>query len=116
MKKGKVPDLTLAPCRPSTGNYIVIDIALYKNPHMLHCMSLKALQTAQSDPSYSKRFKGRPHRYVIDTANTYMHIGLWYQILYRKRWFIAMHKLAKVHIFKKNQQIIHYIIDRHAHW
>jgi len=50
---------------PSTGKYIVIDIALYKNPHMLRCMSLKALQTAQSDPSYSKRFKGRPHRFVL---------------------------------------------------
>ena len=33
---------------------IVIDIALYKNPHMLHCMTLAALQTAQSDPTYAR--------------------------------------------------------------
>ena len=37
------------------GGNIVIDIALYKNPHMLHCMTLAALQTAQSDPSYAFR-------------------------------------------------------------
>jgi carotenoid isomerooxygenase len=47
------------------GGYIVVDIALYKNPHMLHCMTLVALQTAQSDPSYATRFRGRPHRFVI---------------------------------------------------
>ena len=47
------------------GGYIVIDIALYKNPHMLHCMSLTALQTAQSDASYAKRFRGKPHRFVL---------------------------------------------------
>lgn len=45
--------------------HIVIDIALYKNPHMLHCMTLAALQTAQSDPSYAYRFRGRPHRFVL---------------------------------------------------
>ena len=71
-------DWYIALCRPSTGKYIVIDIALYKNPHMLRCMSLKALQTAQSDPSYSKRFKGRPHRYAIDRIVC--------QILSRKIW------------------------------
>ena len=48
-----------------SGNYIVLDIALYKNPHMLHCMSLTALQTAQSDPSYAYRFRGKPHRFVL---------------------------------------------------
>ena len=48
-----------------SGNSIVIDIALYKNPHMLHCMTLAALQTAQSDPTYSRRFRGRPHRFVL---------------------------------------------------
>ena len=37
------------------GSHIVIDISLYKNPHMLHCMTLTALQTAQSDPSYAHR-------------------------------------------------------------
>ena len=36
-------------------NYIVLDIALYKNPHMLRCMSLSALQKAQSDPSYAHK-------------------------------------------------------------
>ena len=49
----------------SNPSYIVIDIALYKNPHMLHCMTLSALQTAQSDPTYAKRFRGRPHRFVL---------------------------------------------------
>ncbi len=44
---------------------IVIDIALYKDPHMLHCMTLAALQTAQSDASYATRFRGRPHRFVL---------------------------------------------------
>ena len=44
---------------------IVIDIALYKNPHMLHCMTLTALQTAQSDSSYAQRFRGRPYRFVL---------------------------------------------------
>ena len=47
------------------GGYIVIDIAMYQNPHMLHCMSLTALQTAQSDPSYAQRFRGKPHRFVL---------------------------------------------------
>jgi len=45
--------------------HIVLDISTYKNPHMLHCMGLKELATAQSNPDYATLFRGRPNRYVL---------------------------------------------------
>ena len=46
-------------------DHIVVDIATYKNPHMLYCMYLDELATAQSNPDYATLFRGRPHRYVL---------------------------------------------------
>ena len=49
-------------------NHIVIDISCYRNCSMLYLMSVEKLSTAQSNKEYSKKFQGRPHRFVIPTS------------------------------------------------
>ena len=46
-------------------DHIIIDIACYRNCSMLYLMSVDKLASAQSNKEYSKKFQGRPHRFVI---------------------------------------------------
>jgi len=46
-------------------DHIVIDISCYRNCSMLYLMSVSELSKAQSNKEYSKKFQGRPHRFVI---------------------------------------------------
>ena len=49
--------------------HLVVDISCYESPSMLHCMNLEALQMAQSDPNFARKFRGRPRRYVLPLKN-----------------------------------------------
>lgn len=45
--------------------YVVIDICCYRDPAMLDCMYVEAMETMQQNPDYARMFRGRPMRFVL---------------------------------------------------
>ncbi|CAG7717119.1 unnamed protein product [Allacma fusca] len=45
---------------------IVLDICCYKDPKMIDCLYVSALQNAHENPDYAKMFRGRPTRFQLD--------------------------------------------------
>lgn len=47
------------------GDYIVVDICCYRDPSVLDCMYVEAMENMQSMKNYSKMFRSRPLRFVL---------------------------------------------------
>lgn len=47
------------------GDYIVVDICCYRDPSVLDCMYVEALENMQTIKNYSKMFRSRPLRFVL---------------------------------------------------
>ncbi|KAE8742800.1 hypothetical protein FOCC_FOCC011658 [Frankliniella occidentalis] len=53
---------------PAEPGEVVVDICCYKDPAMISCMYIDALQDAQQNPDYARLFRGRPLRFVLPLA------------------------------------------------
>ncbi|XP_025425910.1 carotenoid isomerooxygenase isoform X2 [Sipha flava] len=51
------------------GNHVVIDICCYRDPSMLDCMFVEALQNLNKNPDYATMFRSRPLRFVLPVYN-----------------------------------------------
>lgn len=47
------------------GDYILIDICCYRDPSVLDCMYVEAMENMQTIKNYSKMFRSRPLRFVL---------------------------------------------------
>lgn len=47
------------------GDYIIVDICCYRDPSVLDCMYVEAMENMQSIKNYSKMFRSRPLRFVL---------------------------------------------------
>ncbi|XP_031634111.1 carotenoid isomerooxygenase [Contarinia nasturtii] len=47
------------------GDYIVVDICCYRDPSVLDCMYVEAMENMQTIKNYSKMFRSRPLRFVL---------------------------------------------------
>lgn len=45
--------------------HVVLDICCYKDPAMLDCMYIEAMENMQSNPDYASMFRGKPMRFVL---------------------------------------------------
>lgn len=48
-----------------TANYIIIDICCYRDPSVLDCMYVDAIENMQRISNYAKMFRSRPLRFVL---------------------------------------------------
>lgn len=55
------------------GDYIVVDICCYRDPSVLDCMYIEALENMQTIKNYSKMFRSRPLRFVLPVAQKQQH-------------------------------------------
>lgn len=46
-------------------NKIFIDICCYKDPGMLECMYIEAMENLQQNPNYASHFRGKPLRFIL---------------------------------------------------
>lgn len=53
------------------GDYIVIDICCYRDPSVLDCMYVEAMENMQTIKNYSKMFRSRPLRFVLPIHEKY---------------------------------------------
>lgn len=49
----------------SDEEYVVLDICCYRDPKMLDCMYIEAMESMQQNPDYARMFRGRPMRFVL---------------------------------------------------
>lgn len=47
------------------GDYVVVDICCYRDPSVLDCMYVEAMENMQTIKNYSKMFRSRPLRFVL---------------------------------------------------
>lgn len=52
-----------------TGEYVIVDICCYKDPSVLDCMYIAAMENMQRMPNYANMFKARPLRFVLPLRN-----------------------------------------------
>lgn len=93
------------------GDYIVVDICCYRDPSVLDCMYVEAMENMQTIKNYSKMFRSRPLRFVLPVAKKYQREAptpsLWNSL---KKIASKLSASSIEHYLKKNQSI-GYIID-----
>lgn len=67
------------------GEYVVVDICCYRDPAVLDCMYVEAMQNMQSIGNYANMFRSRPLRFVLPLgADVHRHgqqvPGIWTQL------------------------------------
>lgn len=53
------------------GDYVVIDICCYRDPSVLDCMYVEAMENMQTIKNYSKMFRSRPLRFVLPIGKSF---------------------------------------------
>lgn len=52
--------------------HVIVDICCYKDPGMLDCMYVAAMENMQTNPDYAAMFRGKPMRFVLSLRRSEM--------------------------------------------
>lgn len=86
------------------GDYILIDICCYRDPSVLDCMYVEAMENMQSIKNYSKMFRSRPLRFALPIGKQHQRKpsapSLWNSL---KKIASKFSSSSMEHYLKKNQ-------------
>ncbi|XP_014218319.1 carotenoid isomerooxygenase [Copidosoma floridanum] len=56
------------------GLSVILDICCYRDPKILDCMFVEAIENAHENPDYSKFFRGRPLRFILPLKDSELRV------------------------------------------